>query len=233
MKSIGIIGGVGWSSTIYYYKLINEKANELNDNLSAPNIHINSLDFEPLKELQLSEKWNDTVPILSNAASELEAAGADFILIASATTNISCKEVENNLSIPLLDIVEPTAKAICSNGIKKIGLLGTKPTMEHSFFRSRLIDFGISTIVPSSKNRQFIHDVIYNELCRDIIKKSSKEKYLRIVENLVSKGAEGIILGCTEIPLLIGQKDIAVPIFDIAKLHALEALNLALDCDDL
>ena len=228
MKTIGIIGGVGWSSTVYYYQLINEKANKQSGDLSSPNILINSLNFEPLKKLQLSEEWGKTVPVLVNAARSLEDAGADFVLIASATTNIPYKKIRRAIKVPLLDIIEPTAKAINAAGIKKVGLLGTKPTMEHSFFRSRLNDFGISAIVPSDSDRQSVHEIIYDELCKDLIMANSKMKYLKIIKKLVDRGAQGIILGCTEIPLLIRSNDVDVPVFDIAKLHALAALNIAL-----
>lgn len=227
MKNIGLIGGVGWPSTIDYYRIISEEANKKAGDLSSPNILIYSVNFEPLKRLQLSGQWEKTVPILSDAAVNLEKAGADFILICSGTTNISSHGVQESVSIPIIDIVEPTAVVIGKMGIKTVGLLGTKPTMEHPFFQSRLAEFGIKALVPNESDRGLIHDVIYQELCLNIVRKESKREYLRIVESLIELGVEAIILGCTEIPMLISPSDITVPVFDIAKLHALWAVDRA------
>ncbi|MBI5414886.1 aspartate/glutamate racemase family protein [Candidatus Peregrinibacteria bacterium] len=229
MKKIGLIGGVGWPSTIDYYRIINQEANKKFGNLCSPEILIYSLNFEPLMRLQYQGKWEESAQVLIQAAQSLEKAGADCVLICSVTTNIPSKRVQEKISIPLLSIITPCARIIQKMGLKTVGLLGTKATMGHSFFRDGLSKFGISVITPDESERNVIHKVIYNELCKNEIKSESREKYLKIINALVSVGAEGVILGCTEIPLLISSADVNIPSFDITHLHALEAFNFAIE----
>lgn len=225
MKKIGIIGGVGWPSTVDYYRLISEASNKHFKNYSCPPILIYSLNFEEIKGFHFKKAWEETVPLLVEAAQALERAGADFILIASGTTNIPFRAVQAHVQIPILNIVQPTAEEVLNCGLKKIILLGTKATMEHAFFRSELEKKGLEVVVPNEDEREVIHRVIYEELCANVIRIESKVAYIKIVERLVKEGAEGLIMGCTEIPLLISQADFNVPVFNMSELHGLKAFE--------
>lgn len=229
MKKIGLIGGVGWPSTIDYYRIINEEANKELGGLNAPEVIIYSLNFEPFMELQYASKWEESAEVLSNAALSLKKAGVDFVLICSVTTNVAANMVQRKVDIPIISIVEPLAEAIHKKGLKKVLLLGTKVTMEYPFFEPELKSSGIDCIVPNKKDRQIIHDIIYQELCLNVIKKESKSKYLHIIKKMQKKGIEAVILGCTEIPMLINQADLNIPAFDVTYLHAFKALRLALE----
>lgn len=228
MKKIGLIGGVGWPSTIDYYRIINEVANKKFGNLTAPEVIIFSVNFEPLIKLQYANELKKAAAFLGKAARSLEAAGADMILICSATTNIAADLTQKYVKIPIINIAAATGWEIKKRGLKKVLLLGTKATMEQRFFRSELAKFNIDCVVPNKKDRNIIHRIIYDELCFNKIKASSKQKYLQIINLWIEQGIEGVILGCTEIPMLISQNDLSVPVFDIAKIHALEGLRLAL-----
>ncbi len=227
MKKIGLIGGVGWPSTIDYYRIINEAANKKFGDLTSPEVIIYSVNFQPLVKLQYSNQLKKSAAVLGQAALALEKAGADMILICSATTNIAAKLTQKYVKIPIVNIAEATGKEIKKRKLKKVLLLGTKATMEHHFFRSELAKFDIDCAVPNQTDREIIHQVIYDELCFNKILPASKQKYLSIIDKFVKKGIEGVILGCTEIPMLIDEKDLAMPTFDIAKIHALEGLKLA------
>lgn len=228
MKKIGLIGGVGWPSTIDYYRIINEEANKRFGNLASPPVIIYSVNFQPLIKLQYSNQWLKSAQILGQAARALEKAGADMILICSATTNIAAGMTQKYVKIPIINIAEVTAKEIQRHRLKKVLLLGTKATMEHRFFRSELAKFAIHCVVPSKTDREIIHQVIYDELCFNKVKPASKRKYLKIIDKFINQGIEGVILGCTEIPMLISPKDLDIPTFDITKIHALEGLKQAM-----
>ena len=221
MKTIGLIGGMSWESSLEYYRIINEKVKkELGELHSAQSI-MYSVDFENIKNLQHEGKWDELTEIMIDAAQRLEKAGADLLVVCTNTMHKMANEVENSINIPLIHIADATAESIKKQNLNKIGLLGTKFTMEQDFYKGRLQEkHNIDVVIPSDEDREIVHKIIYNELCLGNIKDSSKNEYIRIIENLVEQGAQGIILGCTEIPLLIKQKDVSVPVFDTTTIHA-------------
>lgn len=227
MKTIGLIGGTTWESTQLYYKIINETVREkLGKNHSAK-ILLYSFDFEEI--MQTKGDTEKLADIITKIAVKLEKAEADFLLICANTLHIVYEQIQKNINIPILHIIDVTAKEIQKSGIKKVGLLGTKTTMEKNFYKEKLqSEFNISTVIPTSEERNLIQDVIFNELALGKIKDSSKKEFISIINSLIQKGAEGIILGCTEIPLLIQQKDVNIPIFDTTYLHAFAAAEKAL-----
>ncbi|HOX40744.1 MAG TPA: aspartate/glutamate racemase family protein [bacterium] len=229
MKTIGLIGGMSWQSTVDYYRIINDYVQEkLGDLHSAP-ILLSSIDFHTLEKLQHAGHWQDAAELILNEAKRLEKAGADIIFICSNTGNESVERIKNKLSVPVIHIADVTGHAALDAGISKVGLLGTVYTMEQNYIKGRLEKkYGLEVIVPNKKDRNFISDVIYKELCYGVLKNKSKTRYLKIVEELITNGAQGIILGCTEIPLLIKQADVSVPVFDTTNLHATYAAKLAL-----
>ncbi len=227
MNKIGLIGGITPESTILYYRILNElNSNKLGKPHSAE-VVINSFDFGKISELQKASRWDLLDEIMANSAKDLENAGATCILICANTMHLCIDAVRNVVKIPVIHIAEATSKSILKNNLKKVILLGTKYTMEKDFFINILKSFGIETVIPVLEDRNLIHNVIYNELAAGEILESSKEKYLKIINNLVKSGAEGVILGCTEIPLLIKQEDVSVPIFDTTTIHANAAFKLA------
>jgi len=221
MKTIGLIGGMSWESSLEYYRIINEKVKkELGELHSAQSI-MYSVDFENIKNLQHEGKWDELTEIMIDAAQRLEKAGADLLVVCTNTMHKMANEVENSINIPLIHIADATAESIKKQNLNKIGLLGTKFTMEQDFYKGRLQEkHNIDVVIPTDEDREIVHKIIYNELCLGNIKDSSKNEYIRIIENLVEQGAQGIILGCTEIPLLIKQKDVSVPVFDTTTIHA-------------
>ena len=229
MKTIGLIGGMSWESTQEYYRILNEETKRaLGGFHSAPCI-LYSVDFAEIEKLQHEDRWEELTGIMVRAARTLENAGADFILICTNTMHKMADDVQKSINVPLLHLVDATAERIRQDELRKIGLLGTKFTMEQDFYKGRLSDrFGIEVIIPGNEEREFIHQVIYNELCLGVVNQTSKERFLEIIRNLISQGAEGIILGCTEIPLLVSQADIPVPIFDTTEIHAKAAVAFAL-----
>ena len=229
MKTIGLIGGMSWESSAEYYRLINQQVKAKLGGLHSAKILMFSLDFAEIEKLQSQGKWDQAGEILIRAAQGLEKGGADFILICTNTMHKLAGDIQQNISIPLLHIADATGLEIKKTTIKKIGLLGTKFTMEQDFYKGRLKDqFGFEVLIPDAADRQMVHDVIYRELCLGTIQSASKEKYKKIIDRLVAKGAEGVILGCTEISLLINQKDSLVPLFDTTKIHAAAAVDKAL-----
>ena len=227
MNKIGLIGGITPESTILYYRILNElNSNKLGKPHSAE-VVINSFDFGKISELQKASRWDLLDEIMANSAKDLENAGATCILICANTMHLCIDAVRNVVKIPVIHIAEATSKSILKKNLKKVILLGTKYTMEKDFFIDILKSFGIETVIPVLEDRNLIHNVIYNELAAGEILESSKEKYLKIINNLVKSGAEGVILGCTEIPLLIKQEDVSVPIFDTTTIHANAAFKLA------
>lgn len=229
MKTIGLIGGMSWESSQEYYRIINQNVKEKLGGLHSAESVMYSLDFEEIKKLQHEGRWRELAGLLIEAAINLEKAGVDFIIICTNTMHKMAEEVQKNINILLLHIADATAEEIKQNKINKVGLLGTKFTMEEDFYKGRLNEeFEIEVITPDRKERQIVHNVIYNELCQGEIVQSSKEKFNKIIQNLVSNGAQGIILGCTEIPLLIKQEEMNVPLFDTTEIHAKSAVEYAL-----
>ena len=223
LKTIGLIGGMSWESTVTYYKIINETVKEKLGGLHSAKCILYSVDFQEIEECQANGNWEKSGEILGEAAYNLEKAGADFIVICTNTMHKVVNQIKEKISIPILHIAEMTAEKILEKGLKNIALLGTKYTMEQDFYKSKLIEKGINVIIPDKNDIEIINEVIYDELCLGTINSDSKKKFLEIVDKLRSKGAEGIILGCTEIGLLIKNADTEVPLFDTAIIHAEQA----------
>jgi len=230
MKTIGLLGGMSWESSAVYYQLINEKVREtLGSTYSAKSV-MYSVEFHEMETLQHAEDWNKLTEIMIDAAQKVERAGADFLVICTNTMHKTVPEIREKIAIPILHIADATAEKIKEKGIKKIGLLGTNFTMTQDFYKGRLEkEHNLEVITPNETDRQIIHDIIYNELILGNIKDESRKKYQDIIEKLKNQGAEGVILGCTEIPLLVKQKDSPIPIFDTTKIHAEKAVEFALN----
>ena len=227
MKKIGLIGGITPESTILYYRILNQlNSNNLGKPHSAE-VVINSFDFGQISQLQKESRWDLLDDIMAEAGKNLENAGANCILICANTMHLCIDAVRKVVTIPVIHIAEATSKSIIKKKLKKIALLGTKYTMEKDFFIDILTSFGIETIIPELEERDIIHNVIYDELSIGEMNPVSKEKYLKIIDRLIKSGAEGIILGCTEIPLLVQQEDVAVPIFDTTTIHATAAFEFS------
>ncbi|CAG7658806.1 aspartate/glutamate racemase family protein [Paenibacillus allorhizosphaerae] len=229
MKTIGLIGGMSWESSLLYYQIINEYVKErLGGHNSAKSL-MYSVNFQEIKTLQHQGNWGEATKIMIDSAQKLEMAGADLIVICTNTMHKMAQEVEGSVSIPLIHIADSTAIEIVKDGINKVALLGTAFTMEQDFYKGRLTEkFGLEVIVPNEADRLVIHDIIYQELCLGIIKEDSKQTYLKIINNLKLQGAEAVILGCTEITLLISQDDCSIPVYDTTKIHAESAIDFAL-----
>ena len=229
MKTIGIIGGLTWYSTLDYYRLLNELTNKRLGGAHAAKVILNSVDFAEIKVLTEAQDWEGIAVIMCKAAKSLELAGADCLLIGANTMHKIAAEIQAAVNIPVIHIGVVTAAAIKNTGLKKIALLGTKYTMQLDFYKAKLADNGIATIIPGETDITFINNSIYNEFSSGIFLPETKAAYLRIINVLIEEGAEGIILGCTEIPILIKQQDCTVPIFDTTLLHATAAVDFALD----
>jgi len=230
LKTIGLIGGMSWESSLEYYRIVNETIKSKLGGLHSAKCLMYSVDFSEIELLQHENKWNELTDIMVNIADILKRGGADFIIICSNTMHKVAYDIENRVRIKVLHIAEVTGRKISRKGLKKVGLLGTKFTMEQDFYKKVLEDkFNIEVLIPVEGERNIIHDIIYNELCKGIINEPSKKEYLRIINNLILNGAEGIVLGCTEIPLLIKQKDVNVPVFDTTTIHAVSAAEYALN----
>ena len=230
MKTMGLIGGMSWESTAVYYQLINRGVNERLGGLHSARIAMVSVDFAPIETLQHKGDWDGTAEILARAARGLEAAGADFFLICTNTMHRVADAVARAVDIPLVHIADATARVLEEKGVDRVGLLGTAFTMEQDFYRGRLEKrFGMAVLVPESASRQAVHDIIYKELCRGIIRPESKARYLEIIHDLAGKGAGAVILGCTEIGMLVQQGDTSVTLLDTTRIHAARAVDLALE----
>jgi len=228
MKTIGLLGGMSWESTTSYYRAINEGVKNTLGGLHSAKIVMYSVDFEPLEELQNTGDWKGIAIILSEAARNIESAGADFLVICTNTMHKVAPEIEKSIKIPLLHIADATAEALVHEGMKTVGLLGTAFTMEQDFYKSRLSEnYGLHVLVPNEEDRQIIHRIIYQELVLGKIEGDSKTNYLRIIDMLANQGAEAVILGCTEIGLLITQDDTKVKLFDTTTIHAEKAMEYA------
>ena len=223
LKTIGLIGGMSWESSMTYYKVINETVKNKLGGLHSAKCIMYSVDFYEIEKCQADGNWEKSGEILGETAYNLEKAGADFIVICTNTMHKVINQIKERISIPVLHIAEMTAEKILEKKMKNIALLGTKYTMEQDFYKSKLIEKGINVIIPDKNDIEIINKVIYDELCLGIINPESKVKYLEIVKTLKQKGAEGIILGCTEIGLLIKNEDTDIPLFDTALIHAEQA----------
>jgi len=229
MKTIGLLGGMSWESTVTYYREINEGVKQRLGGLHSAKIVLYSVDFDPIEKLQHSGDWDSTGSILADAARSVEAGGADFILICTNTMHKVADQVEDAVNIPLLHIADATADILDQVSVKKVGLLGTSFTMEQEFYKGRLSEkYGIDVIVPDAHDRKRVHDIIYTELCLGLVKQPSKQEYIRIVDKLTQMGAEGVILGCTEIGMLISQNDSVAPLYDTTTIHAAKAVEWAI-----
>ena len=229
MKLIGLIGGMSWENTIDYYRIINEMVKkELGEWYSAE-ILLYSVNFEEVLHLQNQDNWNELVKLMIIICKKLELAGSKAIVICSNTMHKIATEIETEISIPLINVVDETAKAIKSMDIKTVGLLGTKFTMEGNFYTEKLNEkYEINTLIPGKSEREYIHQAIYQEFAKGKFLESTKEKFLRIIEKLIKKGVEGIILGCTELPMLINSQDVSVPLYDTLKIHLRAAVDFSL-----
>lgn len=228
MKTIGLIGGMSWESTSLYYQIINEYIQHKKGGLYSAKCILYSVNFEEISSMQKTGQWQKCGEILGNIAKNLETAGADFIIICTNTMHKVVPDMQKYINIPIIHIAEATYNRIKEAGIKNIGLLGTKYTMKEDFYKNILIDKGLNVIIPEDDEVEFINNVIFNELCKGDIKAESKRKFLEIVDRLKLKGAEGIILGCTEIVMLISQQDIDIKVFDTTQIHAETAAELSL-----
>ncbi len=229
MKTIGLIGGMSWESTVTYYKIVNETVKNELGGLHSANVLLYSVDFSEIEKCQADGDWDKSAVILSTAAKNLEKAGADFIVICTNTMHKVVPQIQSSIMIPVIHIAEATANELKFHNITKVALLGTKYTMTQDFYKDKLINAGITVLIPDEEEIEIVNDVIYNELCLGIISEASKEKYLSIIRGLAEQGAQGVILGCTEIGLLIQQKDLELPVFDTAQIHAVRAAKLSIE----
>jgi aspartate racemase len=229
MKTIGLIGGMSWESTADYYRLLNEGVKERLGGLHSAKILLSSVDFEEYERMQREGRWQEAGFLLANEAKTLEKAGADCLILCTNTMHKVAGQIQMAVNIPFLHIADPTGNAIQFAGLKKIGLLGTRFTMEEEFYRRRLEQvFQLEIKIPADEDRRLIHDVIYNELCLGLVKPDSRNAYRAIIQKLIGSGCQGIILGCTEIGMLVQPSDSTVPLFDTTKLHARAALDFSL-----
>lgn len=228
MKTLGLIGGTSWVSTIDYYRIINQQINDRLGGLNAARLILYSLNYEEFKPPPDPKDWGATSEGLTTIAKNLEAVGAECIILCANTPHMAADIIQENIAIPLIHIAEETSKEITTHDLNKIGLIGTRFTMEQSFFKKKLSKYGISTIIPEKDERDYIHNTIFNEFARGIFSDEIKKNYLQIMDNLMQKGAEGIILGCTEIPMLLKPGDCKMKTFDTTLIHATAAVDFAL-----
>lgn len=229
MKTIGLLGGMSWESSVGYYRAINEGIKNSLGGLHSAKIAMYSVDFDPIEKLQHDGDWEGTAKILTEAAKNIESAGADFLLICTNTMHKVAPQIEDAINIPLLHIADATAEVLVKKGVKTVGLLGTAFTMEQDFYKGRLTEnYGLTVLTPDKQDRVIVHDIIYKELCLGKSIPASKSEYLRIIESLANQGAEAVILGCTEIGMLIDQVDTEVELLDTTYIHANKAVEYAI-----
>ena len=229
MKRIGLLGGMSWESTVEYYRFVNQAVRDRLGGLHSADCIVRSVDFQPIAELQRTGSWDEAGRILAAEARSLEAAGAELLVLCTNTMHKLAGTIADAIEIPLLHIADATADAVERAGLGTVGLLATGYTMEQDFYTGRLRDLhGLTVLVPESADRRIVHDVIYDELCLGVVREESREHYRRIMRGLAERGAEGILLGCTEIDLLVGPSDSPVPTFDTTRLHAQRAVEVAL-----
>jgi aspartate racemase len=228
MKTMGLIGGMSWESTASYYQALNQGVKAKLGRLHSAKIILHSVDFSEIEQLQHQQRWDELGDILTAAAVNLEQSGADFLMICTNTMHKVAPKIETSVNIPLLHIADATAQKLVKDKVKVVGLLGTKFTMVESFYKERIsIDYGIQVIIPEEQDLEIAHSIIYNELCQGEINAESRQEYIRVINSLVNKGAEAIILGCTEIGLLVEQQHTPIPLYDTTAIHAQAAVNLA------
>jgi len=220
MKTIGLLGGMSWESTAYYYRIINETVKEKLGGLSSAKCILFSVNFAEIEKCQAGGNWEAAGEILTQAAQSLERAGADFIGICTNTMHKVAPQIQQGINIPVVHLASETAKVLQAEGVTKVGLLGTKFTMEQDFYKQVINDHGIDVIIPSEQDRQVVHDVIYGELCLGNVREESRNHYLRIIDDLANNGAQGLILGCTEICMLVEHKHTSVPLLNTTEIHA-------------
>lgn len=226
---MGMIGGMSWESSLEYYRIVNETMKNRLGGFHSAKCLLYSVDFAEVEKLQHLGHWDELTRLMVDAARKLEIAGADFLIICTNTMHLMADEVRSNVRVPILHIVDVTAEAILADGLKRVGLLGTKFTMEQEFYKGRLRDkHGLDVLIPGDEERQVVHDILYSELCLGEIKERSKDKFKSIIQDLVGEGAQGVILGCTEIPLIVSQDDYDIPVYDTTALHAKAAVDFAL-----
>ena len=229
MKTIGLIGGMSWESSAEYYRIINQTIGAKLGGLHSAKCVLVSVDFAEIEELQNRGAWDEAAQRMAEAAQSLESAGADCVVLCTNTMHKLADEIQAGIHIPFLHIADATAEKVVAAGIRKVGLLGTRYTMEENFYKGRLTkEYGLDVIIPDPSDREIVHGVIFNELCLGIAKPESRGQLVRIMTGLVGAGAEGIILGCTELELLVHAEDSPAPLFPTAKIHALAAVEYAL-----
>ncbi|MBW3761904.1 aspartate/glutamate racemase family protein [Aeromonas jandaei] len=232
MKCIGLLGGMSWESTVSYYQALNRGVRAKLGGLHSARVLLNSVDFAEIERLQHAGDWPATARLLAAEARKLQDGGADFLLIGTNTMHKVAPEIEAAIDIPLLHIADATARRLQADGIQRVGLLGTRFTMEQDFYKGRLqTNFGLEVLVPAEAERERVHRIIYDELCLGEIRDASRAEYLAIIAGLAAAGAEAVILGCTEIALLVGEAQAAVPLYDTTAIHAEAAVTLALTSD--
>ena len=228
MKRIGLIGGMSWESSAEYYRLINELVRDRLGGLHSADCLLLSVDFAEIEEMQTSGRWDDAAQLLVDGARVLERGGADFLVLCTNTMHKVADAISSSVGVPLLHLADTTADAVLAAGIRQVGLLGTAFTMEQAFYRDRLAGHGVEVVIPGAEDRALVHGVIYDELCLGVLSQESRTAYQSVIRRLVGQGAEGVILGCTEIELLIGQDDSPVPVFPTTRIHAEAAVRLSL-----
>lgn len=229
MKTIGLLGGMSWESSLEYYRIINQRVKERLGGLHSAKCLLYSVDFQEIETLQHQGLWDEAGRLLGEAARALQRGGADFLMICTNTMHKVAPVVQQQISIPLLHIADPTAKSVLSQGIRKIGLLGTRFTMQEDFYKGKLVhDHGLTVLTPTDTDMDMIHQVIFEELCLGLVRDVSKKKYIAVIKRLEAAGAEGVILGCTEIGLLVKAQDCSIPLFDTTAIHAEAAVDDAL-----
>ncbi len=228
MRRIGLIGGMSWESSAEYYRLLNETVRERLGGLHSAECVLYSVDFAEVEAMQVEGRWDDAAARLAEAARALEAGGAELLVLCTNTMHKVAGAVEASVTVPLLHLADTTAAAVREEGLRTVGLLGTAFTMEQDFYRDRLAGHGLTVLVPGEDDRALVHRVIYDELCLGVVRDASRSAYQGVIGRLVEAGAEGVVLGCTEIELLVGQQDSPVPVFPTTRLHALAAVDAAL-----
>ena len=228
MRTIGLVGGMSWESTRHYYELINQGVKQRLGGLHSARLLLYSVDFAPIARMQAEDRWDEAGEALAAAAAALERGGADFLVLATNTMHRVAGDIEQRVGLPLLHIADPTAAAVRARGLRRVGLLATRFTMEQAFYRDRLATHGLDVMTPPPDERDLVHRVIYDELCLGQVVPASRDRFRAIAAGLAAAGAEAIIFGCTEIMMLLGQEDVTVPTFDTTAIHAGAAVDLAL-----
>lgn len=229
MKTIGLIGGMSWESTTSYYQIINETIKRELGGLHSAKILLYSVDFAEIEHYQAVGDWDKSAQVLADIAQRLEQAGADFIVICTNTMHKVAPQIQKKIAIPILQIAQATAQALVDDGIRKVGLLGTKYTMTQDFYKEKLLESGLEVLIPDQAGIADVNRIIYDELCLGDIRESSKQTYLTVIDDLKNAGAEAVILGCTEIGLLVKQSDIALPLYDTTVIHAEKAAKMGIE----